>query len=111
MKNKVAYTMLLMVLSSTLIFSQKPSFDLLPSGKQNRIPEAIVNAKYYNDSSVVIRKPMSDSFRIEKEQPIFQEAEESDKLIDSLARKMFYLIFTTKIDYSFSTLYRSFIKY
>jgi hypothetical protein len=130
MKNKVAYTILFMVLSSSLLIAQKPSFDLLPSGKQNKIPEAIVDAKFYTDSASNIIQPLADSFQIEKKQSIFNEADESDRLMDSLtkkqtifheageseslmdslARRMFYLIFTSRIEYSFSTLYRSFIK-
>lgn len=111
MRNKVAYTILLLVLSSSLLFAQKPSFDLLPSGKQNKIPEAIVDAKFYTDSTAKISKTLPDSFQIEKKQAIFHEAEESEKLLDSLARRMFYLLFTSRAEYSLSTLYRSFIKF
>ena len=111
MKHKVAYTILLLVLSSSFLFAQKPSFDLLPSGKQNKIPEAIVDAKFYTDSTAKIIKPLPDSFQIEKKQSISHEAEESEEVMDSLARKMFYLLFATRIEYSLSTLYRSFLKF
>lgn len=51
MKTKVVYILTILVLTGLVLKGQKPTFDLLPSGKQQKIPEALVDTKYYNDTA------------------------------------------------------------
>ena len=64
MKTKVAYLILLLVLTGAILSAQKPSFDILPSGNNQKIPRAIIDTNYYNDTAHISKKFQIDSFQI-----------------------------------------------
>jgi len=50
MKNKVVYIITIIILSASALNAQKPTFTIIPAGKFQKIPEAVIDLKYYNDN-------------------------------------------------------------
>ena len=108
MKTKVANILALLVLSGMVLKGQKPAFDLLPTGKQQKIPEELVDTKYYNDTAQrslnlnvsnedSIQKKVgeldhADSMKIKR-----QGKREMSQTKESIGRKLFYLIYPPRL--------------
>jgi len=107
MKTKVAYILTFLMLSGMGLKGQKPTFDLLPSGKQQKIPEELVDTKYYNDTSQRSHiMAVSNEDSIKKVEDVDhtksmkinrQGKREVSQASESIGRKLFYLIYPPRL--------------
>ena len=106
MKTKVAYSILLLVLTGAILSAQKPSFDILPSGNNQKIPEAIIDTSYYNDTAQICKKSRSDSFHIHQDgsNTGIDIKKDSSKQLSS--KNLVYLILIFRPDINISNILR-----